>query len=222
MIMIPWLVLMAALVGFRGLLSFNAADSLLGKIMLGAAVAAGASIPFGLIARYMIGDKWAIGITIIPWLILAISAFGQCDLRGLIWITMLTAPGWAAFTRLTRGRFLAIGGGGSVGRKVAQRDVSSILHRILPALLSLIILGLAAAVLLTMLGSFGLVTSLSGPAWGTMLYAAMPFFRAAWWTAVFPGIAATVLILGLYCMGDSLRKDLDKDQTLYLPGVNAQ
>jgi peptide/nickel transport system permease protein len=223
LIIIPWLVLIVALVGVRGPLSLEASDSFLGKVMIWAAVAAGVSIPFGLIVRYIVDDKWAIGIMVIPWLILAISIFGQCDRRSLIWITMLTAPGWAAFTRLTRGRFLALGEGSSARKRSVRMNVGSIFHRILPTLLALIILGLAAATLLTfMLGSFGLGGQKPSPSWGLMLSESTGYLNTAWWLAVFPGIAATILILGLYCIGDRLRKDLDQDQTFYLPGVNAQ
>ena len=40
--------------------------------------------------------------------------------------------------------------------------------------------------------------------WGYMLYNAQPFLRYAWWMALFPGLAITLVVLGLNLMGDGL------------------
>jgi len=37
-----------------------------------------------------------------------------------------------------------------------------------------------------------------------MLYNAQPFLRTAWWTAVFPGLAILITVLGFNLLGDGL------------------
>jgi len=67
-----------------------------------------------------------------------------------------------------------------------------------------------AAILLTASMSFlGLGVQPPSPAWGMMLFEAMPVFRAAWWTAVFPGIAIMISVLGFNFLGDALRDAMD-------------
>ena len=42
------------------------------------------------------------------------------------------------------------------------------------------------------------------PAWGTMLAEGREVFRIAWWTAVFPGLAILITVLGINLLGDGL------------------
>ena len=45
--------------------------------------------------------------------------------------------------------------------------------------------------------------------WGQMLNASQEYMEIAWWTAVFPGAALSILILGFFLVGDALRDHLD-------------
>ena len=42
-----------------------------------------------------------------------------------------------------------------------------------------------------------------------MLYNAQPFLQTAWWTAVFPGIAILLTVLGFNLLGDGLNDVLN-------------
>ena len=45
--------------------------------------------------------------------------------------------------------------------------------------------------------------------WGTMLNAAQPLIRIAWWTAIFPGLAITLTVMAANLVGDGLNAALD-------------
>ena len=47
------------------------------------------------------------------------------------------------------------------------------------------------------------------PTWGGMISAGREYVTSAWWLALFPGIAITLLVLSLNLLGDWLRDHLD-------------
>jgi peptide/nickel transport system permease protein len=47
------------------------------------------------------------------------------------------------------------------------------------------------------------------PEWGSMLSSALNYMPQDWWTAVFPGLAITLTVLGFNLLGDALRDLLD-------------
>ncbi len=47
------------------------------------------------------------------------------------------------------------------------------------------------------------------PTWGTMLTQGADEIRIAWWLAVFPGIAISVVVFAINFLGDALRDTLD-------------
>lgn len=47
------------------------------------------------------------------------------------------------------------------------------------------------------------------PSWGGMLSVAQQYFNPAWWMAIFPGIAITMTVLGLFLFGDAMRDVFD-------------
>ena len=47
------------------------------------------------------------------------------------------------------------------------------------------------------------------PEWGALLAAGRSYVDTAWWLAVFPGLAATLTVVGLNLLGDGLRDTLD-------------
>lgn len=71
-------------------------------------------------------------------------------------------------------------------------------------------LSLAFAILAEAALSFlGLGVEADAPSWGNMLLKGKDIMRQAWWVAVFPGVAITLLVLGLNVLGDGLRDALD-------------
>jgi len=157
-----------------------------------------------------------------PGLVLAavfVGFFGP-GLRNLIIALSLT--GWAPFARITRAQTLMVKEEVYIesARAIGEKDRTVIFKYILPNSMSPLIvmatMTIPAAILLTASMSFlGLGVQPPSPAWGMMLNEAMPFFRAAWWTAVFPGIAIMISVLGFNFLGDALRDALDPRLRMY-------
>ena len=71
-------------------------------------------------------------------------------------------------------------------------------------------LSLAFAILAEAALSFiGLGVEPDTPSWGIMLNEGKDWMEAAWWIAVFPGLAITSAVLGFNVLGDGLRDALD-------------
>jgi peptide/nickel transport system permease protein len=88
------------------------------------------------------------------------------------------------------------------GRHILPNSVSPLLVQLS--------LAMAYAVLLEAGLSFlGIGTQPPDPSWGTMLNTSRAYLREAPWYAVFPGIALSVLLLGLNFLSDALRDALD-------------
>lgn len=220
LILIPWLILIIALVGLEGTsltpsISSEATISL--TFLL--SVVAGVCVPLGLILRYLsdLNGSTALSMIVAPFLALGALEFIQTS--NPVSLILLTAPAWSGFAKLIRNGFTLS------ERGVKTQENASILRPALPALRAVLILGLAAAVLLNfMLNFLGFGTQPPTPTWGYMLREAQAssVLGGYWWTFFFPGLAITLLVIGLCSMGEVLRKELNKEQTFYLPGPNAR
>ncbi|HXX40450.1 MAG TPA: ABC transporter permease [bacterium] len=120
------------------------------------------------------------------------------------------------FARVTRGSVLQARGIEYVEAARAQGSSVTriLLHHIVPNILAPIIvqtsLSLSFAILTESALSFlGLGTQPPTPSWGNMLAEARRFMSTAPWTAVFPGIAISLIVLGFNLLGDGLRDLLD-------------
>lgn len=120
------------------------------------------------------------------------------------------------FSRITRASVLAEREKEYVlaERALGSRDLRIVLRCILPNCLSPVLVQITAAmshaVLLEAGLSFlGLGAQPPIPSWGAMLKASRVFLREAPWYGIFPGVALTVLILGLNFLTDALRDALD-------------
>jgi peptide/nickel transport system permease protein len=88
--------------------------------------------------------------------------------------------------------------------------VRHILPNIMPALIVQATISLAFAVLAEAALSFlGLGTQPPMASWGLMIQASRQFLDLAPWTALVPGAALAITILGLNLLGDVLRDVLD-------------
>lgn len=99
-------------------------------------------------------------------------------------------------------------------RALGATDGSILYRYIAPEALSVAILQasvvLSNAVLAVSALSFlGIGLDPAIPSWGGMLSVAQQYFNPAWWMAIFPGIAITMTVLGLFLFGDAMRDVFD-------------
>ncbi len=180
-------------------------------------------VPLGLMAGYYGGKvdelvMRAVDVALsFPGLVLAaafIGFFGS-GLNNLIIALSLT--GWAAFARITRAQALTIKEQPYVesARAIGEKDRTIISKYILPNGISPLIviatMTLPAAILLaSALNFMGLGVQEPTPAWGAMLTGARSeVLDGIWWTALFPGVAIIITVLGFNFLGDALRDALD-------------
>ena len=86
----------------------------------------------------------------------------------------------------------------------------TILPNVLSPLIVQVTVAAATAILLEAALSFlGLGTRPPEPSWGSMLNDSRAYLREAPWFGLWPGIALTILLVGLNYLSDSLRDALD-------------
>lgn len=151
-----------------------------------------------------------------PSLLLAIfimGILGEKTYNVVIAIGIVYIP---QFARVSRGAILTLKGSefvraalsnGASGRYVLFRHL---LPNIMMPLIVQVSLSLSVAILLESALSFlGLGVQPPYPSWGNMLASARKFMMLAPWTAIYPGLAISVLVLGFNLLGDGLRDILD-------------
>jgi peptide/nickel transport system permease protein len=152
---------------------------------------------------------------IIPRFVLAlvIVAISGSGLGKLILVIAILA--WPQMARLVRAQFLSLREATFVeaARVGGMGPLALILREILPNALAPVVvtasLDVASAILLeAALGFFGLGDP-NLVSWGTMLNDAQAYLRQAWWMAVFPGLAITLVVLALNVVGDGLNDALN-------------
>lgn len=152
----------------------------------------------------------------IPGLVLLIAmvaVFGPGLFKAMVLIGILS---WAGTARLVRGQFLSLKerGYAEAAKAAGARDFKIIFKHLLPNAMAPIIvdatLFLAGAILLEAGLSFlGLGAQPPTASWGNMLTDGQKYLRAAWWIAVFPGMAIFITVLSFNFIGDGLRDALD-------------
>ena len=151
-----------------------------------------------------------------PALLMAImitAVFGPGAVNAIVAIGLFNVP---VFARLSRGAALSLWKRDYVlAARVAGKDAARIsAEHILPNMLNLLIvqgtiqfsLGILAEASLSYVG---LGTQPPMPSWGRMLAESQTLISFAPWTAIFPGVAIVLTVLGLNLMGDGLRDVLD-------------
>lgn len=151
-----------------------------------------------------------------PSLLLAIfvmAILGEKTYNVVIAIGIVYIP---QFARISRGAILSIKSNEFVraARSNGAGNAYILSRHLLPNILVPIIvqvsLSLSVAILLESALSFlGLGVQPPAPSWGNMLSGARKFMVIAPWTAVFPGLAISALVLGFNLLGDGLRDILD-------------
>ena len=124
--------------------------------------------------------------------------------------------GIPVYTRVARATTLALRerdfvlGARAIGCRDGRIMLRYILPNVLPPLIVLATLGIAAAILTAAGLSFiGLGAQPPIPEWGAMLTRGRQYLQQAWWYSTFPGLAIMMTVLGINMLGDALRDALD-------------
>ena len=178
---------------------------------------------FGLVSGY-IGGGVDLGVNRVmdtvqafPPLVLAIfflSIFKPSFFTVSLAIGIIIMP---ATARIVRGSVLSIRGLQYVeaAHSIGATDTGIMLRHVLPNVAAPIIViasiqignAILAEAALSFL-SLGIATD-AHPSWGKMLQDTRAVWQAAWWTAVIPGAAISLAVLGFNLFGDALRDVLD-------------
>ncbi len=143
------------------------------------------------------------------FLVIAIMAvIGQSLLNVVLVLGLVT---WVQFARVVRGTTLSVKnkdfveGARACGAGHVRILLRHILPNILPPVVVIATVNVSTLILAEAALSFlGLGVQPPTPAWGTMLAEGREVFRIAWWTAVFPGLAILITVLGINLLGDGL------------------
>ena len=191
-----------------------------GVVAVGIAMLAGTAL--GLIAGFN-GGAWDAlimrgtdALLAFPGILLAIAIVATL---GPSLVNVMIAVGVGAvpvYTRTVRGSTLSVRqteyveAARAAGATTARLLVRHILRNIAAPILVLATLGVGINILIAAgLSYVGLGAQPPTPEWGAMLSGARQYLRDAWWTAVFPGLAITVAVVGVNLLGDGLRDVLD-------------
>jgi len=190
--------------------------------LMSVAIAALLGGPLGLIAGYIGGwfDEVAMRLMDIiysfPAIILAMlitAMLGPSLTNTMIAIGIVGAPG---FSRIIRGPVLSEKEREYIlaARALGASPVFILLKHILPNILAPILVASTVSFSIALLSEaalsyLGLGVQPPDPSWGTMLLTGKRFFEVAPWTAIFPGLAIVIAVLGSNLLGDALRDVLD-------------
>ena len=176
----------------------------------------------GLVAGYYGGqiDEVAmrfVDLTLaIPFILVALVVVIVLGQSLFVIIALLVVFSWSGFARHTRAETLQIKTMDYVAMaNVAGSSTMRILYRhILPGVLNTIVvvttLSIGGLILTESTLSFlGVGVPPPTPAWGLMVADGRTYITAAWWVAVFPGIAILITVLSMNFLGDWLRDRWD-------------
>jgi peptide/nickel transport system permease protein len=185
-------------------------------------LAMGIGVTLGALAGYFGGwldDLIMRGVDIflaIPTIVLAIGLVAVLGSSLFNVIMALGITSWPVYARVVRGQFLSLKHRDYVEAARASGATNSriILWHILPNSISPIIvmatLQMATVIVAEASLSFlGLGVQPPTPSWGAMLSTGRRFLQVAFHTAIYPGLAITLTVLGFNLFGDSLRDALD-------------
>lgn len=151
-----------------------------------------------------------------PSLLLAIfimAILGEHTYNVVLAIGIVYIP---QFARISRGAIIALKGNEFIRAATSNGAGRTYIltHHLLPNITAPLIvqisLSLSTAILLESALSFlGLGVQPPNPSWGNMLSSARKVMMFAPWTAVYPGLAIVLLVLGFNLLGDGLRDILD-------------
>ncbi len=130
-------------------------------------------------------------------------------------VIVLAVLSWPQVARLVRAQILSLREATFVdaARLSGMNSLTIIVYEILPNALAPVIvygsLDVASAILLEASLSFFGLGDPNLVSWGGMLNVAQPYLRQAWWMAVFPGLAISLVVLSFNILGDALNDALN-------------
>ena len=203
-------------------LAYGARISLgIGTLAMVVAVTVGAAV--GAVAGYF--RRWvdaalmrlvdvALALPRIFVLLMAVALWEHLPLWVLVLLIGLT--GWFGTSRLVRAEVLSLREREFVAaaRALGAGSGRIIFRHVLPNAAAPIIvsaaLGIGSVMLLEAGLSFlGLGVPSPAPSWGNMIADGLPKMAVAWWSATFPGLAISLVVMALNAVGDALRDALD-------------
>jgi len=123
---------------------------------------------------------------------------------------------WVQYARLIRGQILSLKNELyiEVTRSLGANDSTILWKHLLPnAIIPVVVaatLGMGSAIVLEATLSFlGMGAQPPMPSWGSMLSNGRTYLFIAPWSAIFPGIATIITVLGFNLLGDGLRDIMD-------------
>ena len=142
---------------------------------------------------------------------------GIFSTRNMILVMSLGVLGGVSNSRVIRGSVLSIRSSvyveaaRSIGANDTRMTMVHILPNVMAPVITLATLGLGGVILAEASLSFlGLGVTPDVPTWGGMLNReARTFMTQAWWLAVAPGVALSLVVFGFNVLGDALRDLLD-------------
>ncbi len=190
----------------------------LGGVLLTAAV----GVTLGLLAGYLGGRVDTVisrvidTLLAIPPVLLYLVALGVFGPSLTMLIVIIGLVNWTTFARVVRGEVLSVGQREFVeaaranGARAARVMLRHVLPNVTAPILVVATLNVATIILLEASLSFlGFGVQAPTVTWGRMLADGRNYLATAWWLATFPGVAITLLGLGLLFVGDWLRDVLD-------------
>jgi len=135
-------------------------------------------------------------------------------------IIAIGVTNWAGTARLARAEFLGIKGYDFVlaARALGAADLRIVARQILPNALPPLVVNCALTVGVSILFEAGLsflgLSDANTMSWGYMIGSSRVYFREAWWSVVFPGLAIFVTVLSLSLLGDALNHLLNPQKSL--------
>lgn len=131
-------------------------------------------------------------------------------------VLVLGFTGWVSYARVVRGEVLRLRERDFVtaAQAIGVGDLTTIRRHILPnvtaPLATVGTLQVASMIIIeSSLSYLGLGVPKSVPTWGGMLADGQLFLATAWWVAVLPGVAITLVALSINILGDVLRDAAD-------------
>lgn len=190
---------------------------------------------YGLVAGYVGGLLDAVMMRIldallaIPRVLLLIAVlalWNPVPLWGLI--VLLGATGWFAVSRLVRAEALSlrerdfITAAHALGASDARIIVRHLLPNVVAPVIVAAMLGIGNVIIVEAgLTYLGIGTREPTASWGSMFQQGSDAFQAAWWVALFPGLAILVTVFAFNTLGDALRDVLDPRQLAGARGAAA-
>jgi peptide/nickel transport system permease protein len=148
-----------------------------------------------------------------PYFVLVIAIVAVLEPGLTSYYISLTLVNWVSYARLVRSEVIVLRQADFVlaARTIGIGEIRVMSHHLLPNAISpAVVFVFTDAVLTIVLGSslgfLGLGVQPPQAEWGVMIAEGQLYLATAWWIAVFPGIAISLLALGFSLVADGLAK----------------